>query len=86
VWIAVLQTALQYVLDKHLPIEREEFFELLNTVLGVLFAYVSGAAIPVAQRLLGNTKLGVAGLLEVLWRIRFSLISGALSLLIGFLK
>lgn len=85
-WIAVLQTALHFILDKHVPMERAEYFELLNTVLGVLFAYVSGAAIPIAQRLIGIPKLGLAELPTVLWRVRFSLISGAFALLIGFLK
>jgi len=85
-WIAVLQSALHFILDKHVPLEREEYFELVNTVLGVLFAYVSGAAIPMAQRLIGTPKLGIAELFGVLWRVRFSLISGAFALLIGFLK
>lgn len=86
IWIASLQTGMQLVLDGHKPIEREEYFELFNTVLGVLFAYISGSALPAARRLLVNKTLGVAGFLEVLWRIRFSLISGVFSLLIGFLK
>ena len=85
-WIAALQTALHFILDKHVPMERAEYFELLNTVLGVLFAYVSGAAIPIAQRLIGIPKLGLAELPTVLWRVRYSLISGAFALLIGFLK
>lgn len=86
IWVALLQTALQYLLDSHLPTEREEYFELLNAVLGGLFAYVSGAAIPIAQKILGHGKTTLGGVIEVLWRIRFSLLSGVFSLLIGFLK
>lgn len=86
VWITGLETLLLYLLDDSLPLERTQHYELVNAVLGICFAYVAGAVIPQAQSILGHRQVGFASLLEAVWRIRFTLLSGVFSLLLGFFK
>lgn len=85
-WITGLETLLLYLLDGSLPVERNQFFELANAVLGITFAYIAGAVIPQAQSILGHQQLGFASLLQALWRIRFTILSAVFSLLLGFFK
>jgi hypothetical protein len=85
-WITGLETLLLYLLDGSLPLERNQYYELVNAVLGITFAYVAGAVIPQAQSILGHRQIGFASLLEAAWRIRFTILSAVFSLLLGFFK
>lgn len=89
IWIYFVQSLLQHYVGGYelaWPEERLDYLDLINTILGVLFAYLAGSSFRLHEAIVEGAGSWVERALVAVWRSRFSIVTSVISLLTIFFK